>query len=155
MFNLIEIVNLLINIYLTNKYINEMKKNALIGGQVIDTPGGEITLDPPTQADIEAQLLVLKELEEKRKELIILYQKFEDGKLNEEKLKPNGEVINKFESIGSMESTGGSFMFAPNHAKINSENVQKQETHAYTGGLSSGDNFMTAVMLANKKAQVN
>ena len=59
----------------TNKFINEMKKDMLSGGQVIDTiSGGQITLDPPSQADLDAQLLIIDELKKKRQELILSYQ---------------------------------------------------------------------------------
>ena len=67
-------------------------------------------------------------------------------------------MANRYKQLGARivpNEKGGGFMFAPNHAKVNSENVNKQENHSYTGGLSSGDNFMTAVIMANKKAQTN
>jgi len=67
-------------------------------------------------------------------------------------------MADKYKALGSkimINPDGGGFMFAPNHAKVNSENVNKQENHSYTGGLSSGDNFMMAVIMANKKAQTN
>jgi hypothetical protein len=45
-------------------------------------------------------------------------------------------------------------VYAPTTVASNSNNIQKGGDSIYAGGLSSGDNFMTAVLMANKKAKM-
>ena len=141
----------------TQNFINEMKKNILTGGEVIDTPTGQITLDPPSQADIDAQLLIIDELKKKRRDLILLYKKFEDGKLGDgNEIQFESESMKKKTSaLGlnkeAIESSNRSSVMANNNNQLSQ--IFKEETHSH-GGLSSGDNFMTAVMAANKNAKM-
>ena len=45
-------------------------------------------------------------------------------------------------------------VYAPTTVASNSNNIQKGGDSIYAGGLSSGDNFMTAVLMANKKSKM-
>ena len=65
-------------------------------------------------------------------------------------------IVSRFDDPSFKVGPGhpSNFMFAPNNAKINSDNVQKQETHAYTGGLTGDNPHFTALMMAHKKAKM-
>ena len=58
---------------------------------------------------------------------------------------------NKFEDIDSME--GKTFNFTPINNNSNNTNVNKQETNAYTGGLTTDNTHFTALIMAHKKAK--
>jgi hypothetical protein len=66
-------------------------------------------------------------------------------------------MAEKYKALGSkimINPDGGGFMFAPNHAKVNSDNISKQETNAYTGGLTGDNPHFTALIMAHKKAKL-
>ena len=67
-------------------------------------------------------------------------------------------MADKYKALGSkimINPDGGGFMFAPNHTKVNSENISSQTTHAYTGGLREDNPHFTALIMAHKKSQTN
>lgn len=141
----------------TNKFINEMKKDMLSGGQVIDTiSGGQITLDPPSQADLDAQLLIIDELKKKRQELILSYQNTDTIDTSNAEIVPENIEDKVKKAITTNESSPGHPANQNVMANVGNtyQSNAKGGDNFITGGLSSGDNFMTAVMMANKNAKM-
>jgi len=95
-------------------------------------------------ADIEENI---KFLEQDRKDLI---QKYNISQQKELELKKEA-MPNKFEDIDSME--GKTFNFTPINNNSNNTNVNKQETNAYTGGLTQDNPHFTALIMAHNKAK--
>ena len=125
-----------------------MKKDMLSGGQVIDTiSGGQITLDPPSQADLDAQLLIIDELKKKRQELILSYQNTDTIDTSNAEIVPENIEDKVKKAITTNESSPGhpaNQNVMANVGNTYQSNVKGGDNFV-TGGLSSGDNFMTAV----------
>jgi len=62
-------------------------------------------------------------------------------------------VPNKFDTVDASDRTGKSFNFTPINNNSNNTSVNKQETNAYTGGLTTDNTHFTALMMAHKKAK--
>jgi hypothetical protein len=94
----------------------------------------------------------LEMLEKERDELVTDKLKIEtDAGITPSMTIRKDVMPNKFEDIKSME--GKSFLFTPINNNSNNTNIQKQETNAYTGGLTQDNPHFTALIMAHNKAK--
>lgn len=107
------------------------------------------TLNPFQKKEFEK---TLEMLEKERDELVTDKLKIEtDAGITSSMTIKKDVMPNKFEDIDSME--GKTFNFTPINNNSNNTNVNKQETNAYTGGLTTDNTHFTALIMAHKKAK--